>query len=189
VAASDPALIVALDPLTGRILGTVEMGVRTDAIAADPITARLYAVSSGPIAVDVVRDPSRPPRDTSNVRIVFEVKGGLGGVQDVLAVQPSGQAELERRGVATRTADLGKERLEELVTMFYEDDFFALRPRYNAPRPIPDALEFSIMFRDGQREHTVVMSTGGAPPAMLLDIIRRLERVRQELILPAETVG
>lgn len=185
VAASDPALIVALDPLTGAILGTVETGVRTDAIAADPTTARLYAVSAEPIAVDVVRDPSRPPRDTTNVRIVFEISGGLGGLQDRLTIQPSGQAELLRRGAMTGNTDLGKDRLEELVTMFYEDQFFQLRPRYTTPRPIPDALEFSVTFRDGQREQTVVMSTGGAPPSTLLDIIRRLERVRQELIVPA----
>jgi hypothetical protein len=58
-------------------------------------------------------------------------------------------------------------------------------PRHTALRAIPDALTFSVTARDDQREHTVVMSTAGSPPIPLIDMVRRLERVRQEMISPA----
>ena len=80
-------------------------------------------------------------------------------------------------------------RFQELAALFPESDFFNMLPRHVALRPIPDALTFSVTARDGQREKNVVMSTAGSPPAPLVDIVRRLERVRQEMISPPVSIS
>lgn len=182
LAAGDADLIIALDPFTGSVLGSIEVGTATDALAVDPATARIYAASADTSAVDIVLDPVGPSRDIDALRITFQVTGGLAGLNDVLTIDPPGRAHLQRRGATASTLELEPNRFHEIVALFHESDFFNMRPRHTALRPIPDALTFSVTVRDEQREHTVIMSTSGSPPLPLVDIVRRLERLRQEMI-------
>jgi hypothetical protein len=129
-------------------------------------------------------DPAEPRIATSDLSITFQVTGGLAGLNDVLTIKAPGLAHLERRQGAPIEVELGMNRFQELAALFPESDFYNMLPRNVALRPIPDALTFSVTARDSQRDHTVVMSTAGSPPMPLIDIVRRLERVRQEMIAP-----
>jgi DNA-binding beta-propeller fold protein YncE len=184
LAAGDADLLIVLDPLTGSILGSVQTGAATDALAVDQATARIYTASVEGISVDAVIDPAGPRASTSELSITFQVTGGLAGLNDVLTITPPGLAHLQRRAGSPIDVELGPNRFQELAALFPESDFFNMLPRHVALRPIPDALTFSVSARDAQREHTVVMSTSGSPPMPLVDIVRRLERVRQEMISP-----
>jgi len=184
LAAGDANLIIALDPLTGSILGSVETGTATDALAIDQATAMIYSATADGSSVDAIMDPVGPQAEPPDLNITFHVTGGLAGLNDVLSISSPGHAHLQRRSGAPIDVELGVNRFQELAALFPESDFFNMLPRHVAPRPIPDALTFSVTARDGQREKNVVMSTAGSPPAPLIDIVRRLERVRQEMISP-----
>jgi hypothetical protein len=191
LAAGDADLLIVLDPLTGSILGSAQTGAATDALAVDQATARIYTASAEGVSVDAVIDPVGPRPPSSELNITFQVTGGLAGLNDVLTITPPGLAHLQRRAGSPIDVELGTNRFQELAALFPESDFFNMLPRHVALRPIPDALTFSVSARDMQREHTVVMSTAGSPPMTLVDIVRRLERVRQEMISPpaARVVG
>ncbi len=184
LAAGDADLIIALDPLTGSILGSVETGTATDALAIDQATAMIYSATADGSSVDAIMDPVGPQAEPLDLNITFHVTGGLAGLNDVLTISPPGHAHLQRRSGAPIDVELGVNRFQEVAALFPESDFFNMLPRHVALRPIPDALTFSVTARDGQREKNVVMSTAGSPPAPLIDIVRRLERVRQEMISP-----
>ncbi|MFN0071515.1 MAG: hypothetical protein ACKVVP_08525 [Chloroflexota bacterium] len=184
IAAGDADLIIVLDPITGTILGSIETGSATDALAVDQATARIYSASMEASTISVALDPVGPTRAFRDVQITFQVTGGLAGLNDVLTITPPGRSELQRRSGPPLALDLGFNRFEELVALFEESDFYSMRPLHRALRPIPDALTFSVTIKEQQREHTVVMSTSGSPPVPLMDIVRRLERVRQEMITP-----
>ena len=185
LAAGDMDLLIALDPLTGSILGSVETGGPTDALAVDEATARIYAASADNSSVDAILDPAGPQEmKPTDLLITFQVTGGLAGLNDVLTISPPGHAHLQRRAGMPIDVDLGANRFQDLAALFPESDFFSMLPRHTALRAIPDALTFSVTARDDQREHTVVMSTAGSPPIPLIEMVRRLERVRQEMISP-----
>jgi hypothetical protein len=184
LAAGDPDLLIALDALTGLIVGSVQTGGATAALAVDQATARIYTASREGIAIGAVMDPVDPRPAASDLSITFQVTGGLAGLNDVLTIRPPGVAHLERRQGSPIDMELGMNRFQELAALFPESDFFNMLPRHVALRPIPDALTFSVTARDAQRDHTVVMSNAGSPPMPLIDIVRRLERVRQEMISP-----
>jgi DNA-binding beta-propeller fold protein YncE len=184
LAAGDADLIIALDPLSGSIMGSVQTGSATDALAVDQATARIYAASADGGSINAIVDPVGPRPASEELSITFQVTGGLAGLNDVLTISPPGQAHLQRRMGIPIDVELGPNRFQELAALFPENDFFNMLPRHLALRPIPDALTFSVTARDSQRQHTVVMSTAGSPPTPLVDIVRRLERVRQEMISP-----
>jgi DNA-binding beta-propeller fold protein YncE len=186
LSAGDRDLLMVLDPLTGSILGSTQAGGPIDALAVDPATATIYAASADTSSFDAILDPAGPQQmESPNLLITFQVTGGLAGLNDILTISPPGHAHLQRRAGMPIDLDLGANRFQELVALFPESDFFSMLPRHTALRAIPDALTFSVTARDDQREHTVVMSTAGSPPIPLIDMVRRLERVRQEMISPA----
>jgi DNA-binding beta-propeller fold protein YncE len=189
LAAGDADLIIALEPLSGSVMGSVQTGTPTDALAVDQATARIYIASSDGATVNAIVDPVGPRPASSELSITFQVTGGLAGLNDVLTISPPGQAHLQRRVGTPIDVELGPNRFQELAALFPESDFFNMLPRHIALRPIPDALTFSVTARDAHREHTVVMSTSGSPPVALVDIVRRLERVRQEMISPPAPVA
>src|SRR5262249_51050940 len=88
LAAGDDDLIIVLDPLTGSILGSVETGAATDAMAIDQATARIYTASEGSASVDAVLDPVGPQPESTDLQITFQVTGGLAGLNDVLTIGP-----------------------------------------------------------------------------------------------------
>lgn len=184
VAAGEQGRISAIDPLVGDVVESLEIGSRADNIAVDPATARVYVVSGQEAALRVLADPRPLPIGSNGSHITFQVSGGIAGIQDVLTIDSAGQAQLQRRGAVVGSTALSPDRMQELLALFSEGEFFALRPGYPAPRPIPDGLEFTVTFRDNGRTQVVVTSTGGTPPPELMDIVRRLERLRQELLLP-----
>jgi len=184
VAAGETGRISAIDPLVGDIVESIEIGSRADNIAVDSATARVYVVSGQDAVLRVLADPRPLPVGSNGAHITFQVSGGIAGIQDVLTIDSNGQAQLQRRGAIVGSTSLSSDRVQEFLALFSEGDFFALRPGYPAPRPIPDGLDFTVTFQDNGRTQMVVTSTGGTPPAELMDIVRRLERLRQELLMP-----
>jgi DNA-binding beta-propeller fold protein YncE len=180
----DLGLILTVDPATGAVLGTAETVNPADVIVADSATGRVYAANAARATVESVLDPAELPRETSATKITFQVSGGLAGLSDILSLEPSGHASIQRRNGTVMERDLGSSRIQDLTALFYESEFFALQRRYSTPRPVPDSLEFVVTFKDGQKEQIVTMNSAGAPPPVLVEIVRRLERVRQEMVSP-----
>ncbi|MCG8603453.1 BsuPI-related putative proteinase inhibitor [bacterium] len=111
--------------------------------------------------------------DEPNTILIVETIGGIAGVKRLLEVNEFGKAvfidDPRFHPGAEWVIQLSQEEINNLVSLFKENDFFQLRDTYFDPQ-VADAFHYSISFNHGQQSKKV-STDGFAAPTNLQTII------------------
>lgn len=115
-------------------------------------------------------DPFLPDR---SVLVSMEVTGGIGAVDDYLAIGSGRSARLDTR-LSTRRFTVGRRTFRVLRARLAEARWSRLRSEYPAPADVADGVTYSIIYRG----HTVRTGDGASRPARLERVLSVLQRIR-----------
>jgi hypothetical protein len=115
-------------------------------------------------------------------RVIYQVKGGIAGLDTALYIDRHGGLHLQERGVATRSGQLTGDQLTALLALFDQGDFFALQDRYAPLAAVSDNMIISITYNTGAAVKRVQAESGATPPAQFTAIADYLAAIQADLM-------
>jgi hypothetical protein len=147
-----------------------------------PLTDLLAALQQ--IAADLRAQPTPAApggRDLADL-IVYQVQGGIAGLDTAMIIAPDGGVRFTSRGAPSGTAQLGAGDLQGLIDLFNRNNFFDLQDHYT-PLAVPsDNQTITVTFTAGGRSKTVATESGAATPDNLNTILARLSELQAQLL-------
>jgi len=109
------------------------------------------------------------PNDASKIEIVFEISGGIGGVEQSWIIRGDGSVQDQ----AGKTYAVPAIEVAQLLSEVTAAGFFDLAAAYE-DIACADCFAYSISVNDGQRIKRVRMLDGGQLPEQAQQVIRLL---------------
>jgi hypothetical protein len=139
-----------------------------------PVAALVGAALLAPSA-DGYPAPNDPILPSPSVLLSMEVTGGIGGVDDYLAIGSNRAARLDTRA-GTRRFQISRHRMKVLRARLAAARWRHLHSEYPSPPGTADGFSYSIIYRG----HTVRTGDGASRPARLERVLSILQRIRSE---------
>jgi hypothetical protein len=117
--------------------------------------------------------PNDPFLAAPSVVVSMEVTGGIGGIDDYLAIGSNRAARLDTRA-GTRRFTVGRKVFRGLKARLAAARWQHLHSEYPAPPGTADAFSYSIIYRG----HSVRTDDGAPRPARLQRVLSVLQRIR-----------
>jgi hypothetical protein len=117
---------------------------------------------------------SRPSAEGALVK--WRRTGGIAGVDQGLAISPTGEVQAHSSGRLGAQGDLSKAETAELETLLRAVTPTALRPSYGDPK-VADALWDSVIVQSTADRWESQVGTGGNPPPELAALIAFLSQL------------
>jgi hypothetical protein len=127
---------------------------------------------AGAAAVALAAAALAAPADAARTKVAWETSGGIAGFTASLTVYADRSARATTNGERARF-DLTRREWSRLGARLRAARFGTLERRYAPPARIPDGTEDIVRHRG----RTVVVQTGGEPPARLARLLRHLARL------------
>jgi hypothetical protein len=156
-------------------------------LTATPIPAATAATTptTAPVATTPptpATQPTAKPSEGSDV-IVYQVKGGIAGLDTAMYVDPHGRLIFRDRGANVGSAQLSADQFQELLTLFNNGAFFDLQDVYAPPTAhAPDSQSIFVTYTFGGKSKTVQVDSGAAGvPDALNAILARLADIQAQM--------
>ena len=153
----------------------------------------LTACGAGPTPVPTIpaptpqTAPSPSPSAGEQALIIYEVSGGIAGMQRMLAISGNGDAVVTEHGTVVSTGKISSSQLEGLQAQLTRINFFQLKDRYDQGGVADEVFTTITYYQGGQSKSVTVAEVGGAkvaPP----DLNALILQLRQLLIDVQSTV-
>ncbi len=157
-------------PALIELIGTLQQIAR--AVGGDPTP------EGSPVATPI---PSTPGDTDGPPLIVYQMKGGIAGLDTSMTISRNGTVRFTSRGADTGSAQLAAGEVQGLIDLFNQNNFFDLQDQY-VPQVVPsDSETLTVTFTDGGRTKTVSTESGATTPANLDTILIRLLALQNQI--------
>ncbi len=145
----------------------------------------LTACGAGPTPVPTIpaptpqHAPTPSPSAGEKALIIYEVSGGIAGMQRMLAISGNGDAVVTEHGTVVGTGRISSSQLGDLRAQLARINFFQLQDRYDQGGVADDVYTTITDYQGGQSKSVTVAEVGGAKivPADLNALILQLREL------------
>jgi tRNA splicing endonuclease len=115
--------------------------------------------------------------------LIYKEFGGIAGVNNIMNIDLNGAVSFKDRTDSTYTKKIEQEKIDEIVSAIYDNNFVSMKSQYGTTGAVADQLTLEVIYSDYYFTKSVIARTDpkDEPPQGFNTIVSILQKIQIDI--------